>query len=164
MLKKLIRYLVSGGMAAIVDIATFRLLHVTLDVELIQAATASWFVAMITNYLISSFFVFKLPIRWARFLSFSAAAALGAVVNVSTTAILANEQILEATLAKVAACGTAFLFNFCMNYFIVFRNKRTEDSPKDVQNYVQNATSDNRPQQVLLGEQAVEADEETRDA
>lgn len=119
-LEKLAGYFVTGGLAAVVDAGGFALL-VRLGLSVPLAATASFTSAAVANYLLSSRFVFGRDPTRRRFALFLAMALLGLLLNVGLTVTFAQVFELPPELAKVLAIGVSFLFNFLLNYFIVFR-------------------------------------------
>jgi putative flippase GtrA len=114
------RYVLTGGLAAIVDIGLFHAL-VTGGAGGLQAAIASFVVAAAVNYVLTSTLVFQVRRRTARqaglFLLF---ASIGCVANTGLTVIIFEAGATPA-LAKTFAIGAVFFLNFLMNRFIVFR-------------------------------------------
>jgi len=116
-------YVVTGGLAAVVDAGGFALLRMT-GLAVPVAALASFLTAALVNYLLTSRFVFRQNIEARRGATFFVFAALGLIVNVTLTTVLADYVRLIPELAKVAAIGITFGLNFTLNYFIVFRPRR----------------------------------------
>lgn len=117
-----IRYLVTGGLAAIIDVSVFSYLN-SLQFTVLAAATIGFIVACLFNYISTSIFVFAANWRSAtRALSFLAAALVGLSINVSITSCLAAYGIWP-VLAKIVGIGIAFIANFSMNSLIVFRRR-----------------------------------------
>ncbi len=115
------RYLLTGGSAAVVDTGIFAL-ELAAGVPLIPAATLSFLVATVVNYLLTSRFVFHREPTLRRYLMFLAAASLGLVLNVALTAFLAAHTPLPPVAAKVASIAVTFVFNFAVNALLVFRH------------------------------------------
>lgn len=118
-----LRYLVTGSLAAVVDIGVFALL-LRQDMSIPLAATISFAAASVTNYWLASRFVFRARRSAAGYLRFLVFALLGLAMNVSLTAVLAAYTPLPPVLAKVVAIGITFVFNFTMNSLFVFRDKK----------------------------------------
>ncbi|MEJ7930649.1 GtrA family protein [Ramlibacter sp. AN1015] len=122
-------YLLTGGLAAVVDIGGFHLLAPRLG-GLLLPAVASFLLAAVVNYLLTSAFVFRRdwrnPRRAALFLLF---ATVGLAVNAGSTWALATSLPLPPTLAKVGGVGIAFVANFLMNALIVFRGAEPAPAP-----------------------------------
>ena len=83
---KLMRYIGTGGVAAIVDIGGFALLG-RLGVAVPVAAVASFCVAAVVNYLLSSRLTFDREATWRGFALFFAVALVGLCVNVGVTLV-----------------------------------------------------------------------------
>ena len=118
-------YLVVGGLAAVVDIGLFHLLAPGFKGVLLPAA-ASFSVAAIVNYALSSLWVYRRQWRSLRratlFLLF---ASVGLCINAGVTWWLASAFPIAPTLAKIGGVAVAFTANFLMNTFIVFRAEDT---------------------------------------
>ena len=113
-------YLLTGGSAAVVDLGVFAALH-AVHLPVTAAATGSFLVAAAANYSLTSLLVFRHALTWRRWLSFLALATVGLCVNVGVTSGLVAAFAIPAVLAKVGGIGVAFIANFLMNYFVVFK-------------------------------------------
>ena len=126
-------YLVVGGLAAVVDIGLFHLLAPGFKGVLLPAA-ASFSVAAIVNYALSSLWVYRRQWRSLRraalFLLF---ASVGLCINAGVTWWLASAFPIAPTLAKIGGVALAFTANFLMNTFIVFRSEDTRIHKKGSQ-------------------------------
>ncbi len=114
------RYLLTGGAAAVVDIGVFAAAY-RLGLPVIAAAALSFCIAAIVNYALTARFVFGSDSSARQFALFFAFAAIGLTINVGVTVLLASRLGLLPELAKVGGIGVAFLANFAMNKWIVFR-------------------------------------------
>lgn len=114
-------YLIVGGLAAVVDIGLFHLLLPEIR-SVGWTAVVSFLIAAIVNYSLSSAWVYRRNWRSVRraalFLLF---ATVGLLINASVTWWLASQLPILPTLAKVGGVGVAFIANFMMNTFIVFK-------------------------------------------
>jgi putative flippase GtrA len=117
---KLVRYFFTAGTAAIVDICGFALLR-AVGVALAVAAVASFCVAAMVNYLLSSRHVFHKAASLRGFAVFLLAAVGGLLLNVTVTLLGSLYLGLAPVLAKLVGVGTAFLVNFWLNLRVVFR-------------------------------------------
>lgn len=125
-LTKLMRYGLTGGLAAIVDLGGFAA-TLALGMSLPIAATLSFLTATVVNYLLSASFVFGSVISPWGYLRFLVFAGLGLLTNVAIT-IVADAVGLPAVLAKLAGIAIAFGVNFLLNLAFVFpQNNRKED-------------------------------------
>jgi putative flippase GtrA len=119
-LSKLVRYGVTGGIAAIVDAGGFALL-LEAGLAVPVAGTLSFCIAALVNYGLSSRFVFARSATAQGFALFFIAALIGLSVNLGVTLAGVYLAGLAPVLAKVAGIGTAFLVNFALNLLVVFR-------------------------------------------
>jgi putative flippase GtrA len=118
---KLARYFLTAGVASVVDLGLFALLT-RVDVAIPVAAAASFCVAAVVNYLLSSRFAFHRAASLRGFGLFFVAALGGLAVNVGVTSLGHALLGMPPVLAKVAGIGTAFLLNFWINLRVVFRS------------------------------------------
>jgi putative flippase GtrA len=119
-LRQLLRYVVSGGTAAVVDVGGFALLRL-IGMPIALCAVVSFCVAAVVNFLLSSRYVFHRTPTVRGFCLFFAAALGGALLNVSVTLLGSLYLRLLPELAKILGCGIAFLCNFWINQRVVFR-------------------------------------------
>lgn len=117
---KLVRYFFTAGTAAVVDVGGFAVLC-RIGVHIAVAAVASFCVATVVNYLLTSRCVFQQSASLRGFGVFFVAAVGGLMVNVSVTLLGSLYLGIAPVLAKVVGVGTAFLVNFWLNLRIVFR-------------------------------------------
>lgn len=117
--RPLLRYVLSGGLAACVDLGMFLLL-IAQGLVLPLATVASFLVAMLVNFLVSARFVFGTVPSWRRLAAFALFASLGLLFNSGLT-IAAAALGVTAWLAKCCGIGGAFVFNYTVNAWIVFR-------------------------------------------
>jgi putative flippase GtrA len=120
MISKFSGYIVTGGIAAVVDLGGFRLL-IASGFPLIASAILSWLIAAVVNYNLTSRFVFKHAPNRQHGLVFLLAAAVGLSVNAGMTTLSAEYFGADPVLAKFIGIGTAFFFNFLLNLLVVFR-------------------------------------------
>jgi putative flippase GtrA len=117
---KLLRYFLTAGTAAIVDVGGFALLCLT-PMPLAVSAVMSFSLATVVNYLLTSRFVFKDAPTIRGYGLFFLAAVGGLIVNVSMTLVGSLYLGVPPVLAKVIGVGIAFLVNFWLNLRVVFR-------------------------------------------
>jgi putative flippase GtrA len=128
---KLIRYVITGGIAAVVDLGVFALLVQTI-LSAPPASVVSFCTAALLNYRLTSKYVFSHDATVRGFVRFVAAAVVGLTVNVGVTLAALIYLGLPSVMAKLAGIGTAFFLNFVLNVSMVFRAKR-DHSRRDVQ-------------------------------
>lgn len=113
------KYFVSGGIAAIVEILSFKLLmHFS---NVMTSGLISFLIALIVNYVISSNYVFRKEISILYFVRFSAGAWVGFLINMSALYVFSVELGIFPIYSKILAIGMAFVFNFLINAIFVFR-------------------------------------------
>ena len=117
---RFLKYIATGGAAAIVDVVGFRILSMS-ALPIGAAAAVSWFVAAIVNYSLTSKFVFIRAESGERLLHFLVGAGVGLSINVGVTVFCATTVGIDPLLSKVIGIGTAFLFNYLINLLWVFR-------------------------------------------
>lgn len=122
---KLARYGLTGGAAAVVDLGGFALLLGS-GVPLPLAATLSFLIATVVNYLLSAGFAFGAPISAQGYLRFLSVACLGLVMNVGITVVVGATGTAPA-LAKAAGILVAFGVNFLLNLTLVFASTERSD-------------------------------------
>jgi putative flippase GtrA len=113
------RYLLTGGTAAIVDIGGFGLLS-SVRIPTILAAASSFCVASVVNYLLTSRLVFRATATSQGFVMFLMGACLCLPVNVAVTSLGMSYLGLPRAVAKTIAIGATFLLNFWINTRFVF--------------------------------------------
>lgn len=115
---RFMRYVLVGGSAAVMDLGGFLFL-MGAGFGTPAAAAASFTLAAVWNFLLSSLVVFRLGSTWRRFILFVTFALVGLAANTGVTALAA--LWMPGALAKVAGIGVAFGVNFWMNNSLVFR-------------------------------------------
>jgi putative flippase GtrA len=116
---KLLRYGVTGGIAAVVDAGGFALL-VSAKLSIVVAGCLSFCIAALVNYSLSSRFVFDREATLRGLAAFTAAALIGLMVNVGVTLLGVFTMGLPPLAAKLMGIGTAFIVNFLINLRFVF--------------------------------------------
>jgi putative flippase GtrA len=93
---------------------------------LTTANVAAWVVAVSGSYLMNSFVTFAAEsgrqLRWRDYRRFVASGILGVIA--STAALLMANQVMPVLPAKGCAILAAFVVNFSMSHFVVFRPQR----------------------------------------
>lgn len=114
-----LRYVLTGGTAALVDLGGFALLLI-LSLPLALAGTISFLAALGVNYYLSSRYVFHVTPDLRRLPLFALGAGLGLCINMGVTIILAGLGTAP-LLAKAVGIGVAFVFNYSVNLLVVYR-------------------------------------------
>ena len=123
LLSRLVRYGMTAGIAAIVDVGGFALL-VRAGLGIAASGITSFCVAGLVNYFLSSRFVFGQGRTASGFVFFFGVAIIGLAINVGVTVAGVYWLGLPPIVAKIVGIGMAFLINFGLNAGIVFRTRR----------------------------------------
>ena len=123
-LSQVVRYGLTGGAAAVVDLGLFSALCPAV-LPVAPAATVSFLCAAVVNYVLTAKFVFKATFVAGEFLKFFAFATVGLVFNVTVTVLIASLTPAPLPVAKAIGIGTTFLFNFWLNAVFVFGQRRS---------------------------------------
>lgn len=90
---------------------------------IVAANVAAWIVAVSGSYVMNSMVTFAAEsgrkLTWRAYLTFAGFGILGLLAD--TSALLIAKQHLPIMLAKLVGIGAAFLVNFSMSHFVVFR-------------------------------------------
>ena len=121
-----------GVVNSLVDLGLFLLALKYLTSSLVVANILSWSVAVSGSYVMNSFITFATEsgrqLSWRTYATFVASQVLGLVASTGT--LVAAALVLPVFFAKLLAIGAAFLVNFSMSHFVVFR-KRAPASHRD---------------------------------
>lgn len=112
-----------GGLAAAIDIGLFALFAKYLGMPYLRVAAASFVIATLANYWLSIRFVFvsgqRFRRRWEVALVFAVSLA-GLAFNTLILWICVETWHLDLLLAKVAATGAVFFWNFLARRILIF--------------------------------------------
>jgi putative flippase GtrA len=122
LVRKLLQYGVTGGIAAVVDAGLFMLL-VNARLNIVVASCLSFCIAALVNYSLTSRFVFNREATIRGLAAFTVAALVGLMVNIGVTLLGIFIVGLPPLAAKLAGIGTAFIVNFLINLRIVFNTR-----------------------------------------
>ena len=122
LVRKLLQYGVTGGIAAVVDAGLFMLL-VNARLNIVVASCLSFCIAALVNYSLTSRFVFNREATIRGLAAFTVAALVGLMVNIGVTLLGIFIVGLPPLAAKLAGIGTTFIVNFLINLRIVFNTR-----------------------------------------
>jgi len=122
---KMVSFGVIGVANAAIDFGIFSIAYQALDVPIVPANVAAWMVAVSCSYIMNSMITFRAEsgrvLRWKDYLVFAASGVLGMIANTATLLLLSS--VMPVYAAKICAIFTAFVVNFAMSHFVVFRAK-----------------------------------------
>lgn len=121
---KIAKYFLVGGAAAAVDFLLFALLVKVLDLGWMGAAGFSFCAATLVNYLLSIRHVFRSGARFAKQHEMAlvfAVSAIGLLINQSALGILIEWFGVDMLLAKIAATGSVFFWNYGARRHFIFK-------------------------------------------
>jgi putative flippase GtrA len=117
-----------------VDFSLFSLLYFYFGVPIITANILAWCVAVTGSYVMNSLTTFAAEsgrqLRLKDYVTFAVSQIGGLIAN--TTTVFLASYFMPVLLAKLLAIGAAFLVNFSLSHFVVFRprDRRVETSPE----------------------------------
>jgi putative flippase GtrA len=117
---KFLRYILTGGVAAVVDAGSFCLLTMV-KLPIAHAGIFSFCLAALVNYRLTARFVFSRDATTRGFMLFFIAAFVGLTVNVNVMFVSIALLDLPPLTGKIFGISTALLVNFYLNMRIVFR-------------------------------------------
>ncbi len=120
------RFIITGGLAAVVDFGLYVLLLSAAGLNVNVAKTISFIAGTTTAYLINRRWTFQAPPSRARFIAVCALYALTYAVQVGINYIFYMQfenQPWRVPVAFVIAQGTATVINFIVQRSVIFRLK-----------------------------------------
>jgi putative flippase GtrA len=100
------------------------------NAEIVASNIVAWCVAVTGSYVMNSMTTFAAEsgrkLTWRAYFTFAASGLLGLVAD--TVTLLIASKFLPIMLAKLVAIGAAFVVNFSMSHFVVFRKRDSSPS------------------------------------
>ncbi len=120
---KLTAFASIGILNTAIDLSVFTVAYKFLATPLIPANILSWLVAVSGSYALNSKITFGREtggaLSYNRYLRFVASGVLG--VTVATATLVFSSQFTDVLAAKLLSIVAAFVVNFSMSHFVVFR-------------------------------------------
>jgi putative flippase GtrA len=112
-----------GAVNSTIDLGVFSIAHLCLGLSLIAANTIAWIIAVSGSYVMNSLITFAVEsgrqLHLKQYLWFATSQTAGFLAN--TVTVFIGSYIMPAMIAKIIALGVAFVVNFLVSYFAVFR-------------------------------------------
>lgn len=118
------RFVVTGGLSAVVDFGLYAALHYRLGWEFDQAKMLGWVAGTVTAYLINRRWTFQAAPSTRRFIAVIVLYALTFAVQVGLNHLclrLLGHDVWVVVAAFVIAQGTATVINFVVQRTVIFR-------------------------------------------
>jgi putative flippase GtrA len=126
LLIQLIRYVVVGGVAFLVDWGLLYILTEFVGLHYLLSATLSFLAGLVVNYVLSTYWIFrhsKLSNQWAEFIIYSIIGVIGLGLNNLFLFLLTDKVGLHYMVSKIIVAAVVMLWNFFARKFILFKNK-----------------------------------------
>lgn len=123
---RVVRYLVVGGFAAIVDLSIFSYLNIYFGFDIFWASITSFIFAVIANYYMGILLAFDSKVRFKRheeFMLVCLVSASGLIFNIGTTYLLFYFGGINAIIAKTVAAIPTFLWNYILRRNFIFKKR-----------------------------------------
>ncbi len=122
-LHRMIRYCFAGGLAAIVDLSIFAIFSLWMGYNYLVVAGAGFVVATAVNYWLCIRYIFESGARFGRHAEITGifmVSGVGLFMHEIFLFILHENFGIHQFIAKVAAIGMVFFWNFSARNFYVF--------------------------------------------
>ncbi len=124
---QIIRYFISGVIAAVADFGLLYLLTEFLDFYYLLSAVISFSVGLLITYLFSITWIFnqrRINNRWIELLIFSSIGAVGLLLTYLFMQYFTEVIHLHYMLSKVLTTIIVFFWNFLTKRFVLFTGKK----------------------------------------
>jgi putative flippase GtrA len=119
----LIRYLLVGGVAALIDISFFFIFAKLVGFNYLYVASAGFIIATFINYLLSIRWVFKSGVRFTKMqevLLVYLVSAMGLTLNLLVLFTMVDSLEIELMLSKLIATASVFFWNYFIRRNFIF--------------------------------------------
>jgi putative flippase GtrA len=128
MIAKMTSFATIGLGNTLVDFAVFTFAYQYVGIPLVPSNVLSWFVAVSVSYVMNSLITFRAEsgrvLNRKGYLAFVASGILGVIA--ATTVLVVLSYFMPVLIAKLASILAAFVVNFTMAHFVVFRAKPSD--------------------------------------
>lgn len=124
---QIIRYFISGGIAAVVDFGLLYLLTEFFGLYYLWSAVISFSVGLLITYLFSITWIFnqrRISNRWIELLIFSVIGVVGLLLTYLFMQYFTEVINLHYMLSKVLTTIIVFFWNFLTKRFVLFTKKK----------------------------------------
>lgn len=118
-----IKYLFVGGSAALINWAVFFIFNDIFNMYYIFAALISFVIATLWNFIFAKKFIFtssKHTLFRETFFIYLAS-FLGLLIDIVTLYICVQFLNFAPLVGKIVASGSAFIFNFAIRHFVIYK-------------------------------------------
>jgi len=130
LLAKIIGFASIGVLNVAVDVTIFAIAFQFLRLPLIPSNVISWLFAITSSYAMNTKFTFGKEtggvLSARRYLHFAASGIVGAIIATGVLVLLA--PFAGIPIAKLTSVIAAFVLNFSMSHFIVFRGRKIDSA------------------------------------
>jgi putative flippase GtrA len=121
-----LKYLVVGGLCTVLDFLLLYILSDVFEVNYVLSSIISFSVAVILNYFLSIFWIFKIRVvksKSVEFLSYLLISVIGLIINSGLIYVLTESDVSGYMLSKVIATPIVLLWNFFARKYFLHTNK-----------------------------------------
>ncbi len=120
---KLVAYFLIGGVASVIDVGLFLLLHEVFEIRALVAHSISIPVSALYSFICNAFFNFRTVDKlFRRAASFAIVVGLGYLLGAGVIAIVESQTSLGGSVGKIISLPLVFAFQFYVNSRISFRS------------------------------------------
>ncbi|OBV29599.1 MULTISPECIES: GtrA family protein [unclassified Helicobacter] len=121
---RFMKYFIVGASAAVVNICVFFVCENMLGVHYIISGIIAFIIATLYNFIIARKFVFvsKHDSIIKESMLIYAASAVGLCVDTGVLYVCVEFLGLDSMIGKIIATGSAFVFNFALRNFIIYKD------------------------------------------
>ncbi len=123
MYQKFFKYGIVGATAAVVNFVIFVLCDRVFEIHYLLSGVIAFVVATYWNFILARKMVFQSKYRSALTESMLVylVSAVGACVDIGVLYVCVDMLGLDSIFAKIIAIGVAFIFNFGLRHFVIYR-------------------------------------------